>query len=87
MIINPNPNLISRITLIENLLIPKINYVFISLPPVNKRQLFTYIIVSLWKFKADKVKRAVITEDCCSGCMKIVDKNVTSLLHHLNVHG
>lgn len=55
---------------------PKTKPLVISMPtPEKETILYLYNYVSLnflWKFKLDKVKRSVITQECCSGGMKMV---------------
>lgn len=67
---------IGRITVLKSLIVPKLNHLLISLPNPKKdtitflnNEFFRFV----WKSKCDKVKRSIVTQNFCTGGLKMLN--------------
>ena len=72
---------LGRITVLKTIIIPKLTYLFISLPNPSKKLLKSIndtLFKFIWQNKPDKIKRDLITQEYQEGGIKLI--NITNFI-------
>ena len=69
---------LGKIAVIKTLALSKLNHLFLAIPSPGKdifKNLETLFYKCIWNGKPDKVKRTILTKQCCDGCLNMVELN------------
>ena len=69
---------LGKIAVIKTLALSKLNHLFLSIPSPGKdifKKIETLFYKFIWNGKPDKVKRTILTKQCCDGGLNMIELN------------